>query len=137
MCEAVTMAILSVASTALEFQAEKEATKAYNTNVDRNNLLAGNARDLKVRQVDNETQQNLMNSAQEKLDSKIETLKAESAAQLAGSTAGVAGRSLDVIIDDMTRQGLRSQTASSTEMDRYISAAAIRRQAYTQKRKVG
>lgn len=128
MCDPVTMATLAIASTAMEFEAEKEATKFYNAGADRNNLLAGNARDLKVRQVDSETEQNLMNSAQEKLDAKLEALKAEATAEVAGSAAGIEGRSLQVIKDDFVRQGLRAETASSTEMDRYISAAALKRQ---------
>lgn len=127
MCDPTLMAVLSVASKAMEFQAEKDATKAYNAQAERNNLMAARARDLKVRQVDAETEQNLMNSAQEKLDAKLEAMQAESRAQVAGSTAGIAGRSLEVIKEDFVRQGLRSATASSTEMDRYISAAAMKR----------
>lgn len=128
MCHPAVMAAAQVVSGVLEYDAEKQAVKAHNQQVQRNNILALQARDLKVRQVDNETEQNLMNAAQEKLESKIETMKAEAKAQVAGSAAGISGRALEVITEDFVRQGLRADTATSTEMDRYIDAAVLRRQ---------
>tara|TARA_R110002167_G_scaffold17065_3_gene65817 strand:- start:8375 stop:8878 length:504 start_codon:yes stop_codon:yes gene_type:complete len=129
MCDPVTMATLAVVSGIGEYQAASEATKSYNRQADANNLNATNARDLKVRQLDLQTQQELANSQQEKLDSQLEIMRTTAKAEVAGAAAGVSGNSLNTITNEFTRRGLMTNTVASTEQNNAFAAQAVNNQA--------
>ena len=117
MCLPQVAAALTVIAGIGEYQAASEATKQHNRNADVNNKIAADARDLKIRQLDGQTQKDLMNLGQEKLDAQLEMLRQTDEARCKGAEAGVAGNSLNTITNEFMRRGLMSNTARGTEQD--------------------
>lgn len=123
-------AALAVMQGVGEYQAASAETKNYNAMVDQNNLNAAEARDLKIRQLDQKTQIELMNLEQEKLDAQLEMMRAVDEAKVKGSAAGVAGQSLNTITDEFMRRGLMANTASSTDQDNIYAGQQVQNMAY-------
>ena len=118
-------AALTVLQGVGEYQAASAETKNYNAMVEQNNLNAAEARDLKIRQLDLKTQQELANLQQEKLDAQLEMMRAVDEAKVKGSAAGVAGQSLNTITNEFMRRGLMANTASSTDQDNIYAGQQV------------
>lgn len=131
MCEPATIAAtLAIVSGVGEYQAASEATKQHNANADVNNKIAADARDLKIRQLDGQTQKDLMNLEQEKLDNRLEMLRQTDEARVKGAEAGIAGNSLNTITNEFMRRGLMSNTARGTEQDFLYASQATQNKGY-------
>ena len=130
MCLPQVAAALTVIAGIGEYQAASEATKQHNANADVNNKIAADARDLKIRQLDGQTQKDLMNLEQEKLDNALEMLRQTDEARVKGAEAGVAGNSLNTITNEFMRRGLMSNTARGTEQDFLYASQATQNKGY-------
>ena len=130
MCLPQVAAAMTVIAGIGEYQAASEATKQHNRNADVNNKIAADARDLKIRQLDGQTQKDLMNLEQEKLDNALEMLRQTDEARVKGAEAGVAGNSLNTITNEFMRRGLMSNTARSTEQDFLYASQATQNKGY-------
>ena len=130
MCLPQVAAALTVIAGIGQYQAESEATKQHNRNADVNNKIAADARDLKIRQLDGQTQKDLMNLEQEKLDNALEMLRQTDEARVKGAEAGIAGNSLNTITNEFMRRGLMSNTARGTEQDFLYASQATQNLGY-------
>lgn len=130
MCLPQVAAALTVIAGIGEYQAASEATKQHNRNADVNNKIAADARDLKIRQLDGQTQKDLMNLEQEKLDNALEMLRQTDEARVKGAEAGIAGNSLNTITNEFMRRGLMSNTARGTEQDFLYASQATQNKGY-------
>ena len=130
MCLPQVAAAMTVIAGIGEYQAASEATKQHNRNADVNNKIAADARDLKIRQLDGQTQKDLMNLEQEKLDNALEMLRQTDEARVKGAEAGVAGNSLNTITNEFLRRGLMSNTARGTVQDFLYASQATQNKGY-------
>lgn len=101
MCEPTTMAILSIASAGAGLYGQQQQAKAqesYNNDLARNAVIANNQRNAQI----NQRQLQERDAATQKMmNNNIEAKKAESAARVAASGAGVGGVSVDSLIGEI------------------------------------
>jgi len=121
-------AALAVVQGISEYKAASEAAKAHNRQAEVNNINAATARDLQIRQLGQETEIELANLEQEKLDAKLEMLRTTDKALVAGAEAGVSGNSLNTITNEFMRRGLNANTASSTDQANVAASEVVRSQ---------
>lgn len=121
-------AALAVVQGIGEYKAASAATKAHNQQAEANNINAATARDLQIRQLGQETEIELRNLEQEKLDAKLEMLRTTDKALVAGAEAGVSGNSLNTVTNEFMRRGLNANTASSTDQANVAASEVVRSQ---------
>lgn len=101
MCEPTTMAILSIASAGAGLYGQMQAGDAqeqYNKDLARNATIANNQRNAQI----NQRQLQERDAATQKtMNNNIEATKAQSAARVAASGAGVGGVSVDSLIGEI------------------------------------
>lgn len=117
MCEAVTMAVLTVAKGFSDYQQGVAKAQSDQARFDANRLAANQARDLKVQTLNQRAIQEAEAAAEEKMALGIKAMEGEGAALVAAGEAGVTGSSIDLILQDYEAQKLRGVTTINRNLE--------------------
>lgn len=117
MCDPVTMAVLTVAQGAAEYQEGVAQAQQQQARFDANRLAANEARDLKVQTLNQRAIQEAEAASEEKLALGIKAMEGEGAALVAAGEAGVSGSSVDLLLQDYEAQKLRGVTTINRNLE--------------------
>ena len=117
MCEPTTMAILSAASTGIEFLEAKRQADEQQARYDQNRIASAQARDLKIQSLNQRAIQESEAAGEAKQKQAIEALEKRERAVVAAGEAGVTGGSVDMLLADYTAQKLRGVTTINRNLE--------------------
>lgn len=125
MCDPVTMAVLTVAQGAAEYQEGVAQAQQQQARFDANRLAANEARDLKVQTLNQRAIQEAEAASEEKMRLGIAALEGEGAALVAAGEAGVSGSSVDLLLQDYEAQKLRGVTTINRNLENVEKQIAL------------
>ena len=117
MCDPVTMAVLTVAQGAAQYQEGVAQAQAQQSRFDANRLAANEARDLKVQTLNQRAIQEAEAASEEKMRLGIAALEGEGAALVAQGESGLSGNSMDLLLQDYEAQKLRGVTTINRNLE--------------------
>jgi len=117
MCDPVTMAVLTVAQGAAQYQEGVAQAQAQQSRFDANRLAANEARDLKVQTLNQRAIQEAEAASEEKMRLSIAALEGEGAALVAQGESGLTGNSMDLLLQDYEAQKLRGVTTINRNLE--------------------
>ena len=117
MCDPVTMAVLTVAQGAAQYQEGVAQAQAQQSRFDANRLAANEARDLKVQTLNQRAIQEAEAASEEKMRLGIAALEGEGAALVAQGESGLTGNSMDLLLQDYEAQKLRGVTTINRNLE--------------------
>ena len=125
MCDPVTMAVLTVAQGAAQYQEGVAQAQAQQSRFDANRLAANEARDLKVQTLNQRATQEAEAASEEKLALSIKALEGEGAALVAQGESGLSGNSMDLLLQDYEAQKLRGVTTINRNLENVEKQIAL------------
>lgn len=117
MCDPVTMAVLTVAQGAAQYQEGVAQAQAQQSRFDANRLAANEARDLKVQTLNQRATQEAEAASEEKLALSIKAMEGRGAALVAQGESGLTGNSMDLLLQDYEAQKLRGVTTINRNLE--------------------
>ena len=117
MCEPTTMAILSAASTGIEFLEASRQADEQQARYDQNRIASAQARDLKIQSLNQRAIQESEAAGEAKQKQAIEALQLRERAVVAAGEAGVSGSSVDNLLNEYTAQRLRGVTTINRNLE--------------------
>ena len=125
MCDPVTMAVLTVAQGAAEYQEGVAQAQQQQARFDANRLAANEARDLKVQTLNQRAIQEAEAASEEKLALGIKAMEGEGAALVAQGESGLSGNSMDLLLQDYEAQKLRGVTTINRNLENVEKQIAL------------
>ena len=131
MCDPVTIG-LTAAKTALELNAQQQASDAQEAFYHQNRINSIQARDLKIRQESLKLSQEQAALSEEKMQSRLEALRVRDKQFVSALEGGLAGSSNSVtaILRDTEGTQLRNETAISSEAMGLLAQSRVNAEAY-------
>lgn len=125
MCDPVTMAVLTVAQGAAQYQEGVAQAQQQQSRFDANRLAANEARDLKVQTLNQRAIQEAEAASEEKMRLGIAALEGEGAALVAQGESGLSGNSMDLLLQDYEAQKLRGVTTINRNLENVEKQIAL------------
>jgi hypothetical protein len=125
MCDPVTMAVLTVAQGAAQYQEDVAQAQQQQADFDANRLAANDARDLKVQTLNQRAIQEAEAASEEKMRLGIAALEGEGAALVAQGESGLSGNSMDLLLQDYEAQKLRGVTTINRNLENVEKQIAL------------
>ena len=125
MCDPVTMAVLTVAQGAAQYQEGVAQAQQQQARFDANRLAANEARDLKVQTLNQRAIQEAEAASEEKMRLGIAALEGEGAALVAQGESGLSGNSMDLLLQDYEAQKLRGVTTINRNLENVEKQIAL------------
>lgn len=130
MCDPVNIA-LAAAKSVMEIQAQNQAADRQNAYFYANRNAAIQARDLKVKQSNLRTAQEVEKLNEEKRERQIEALEVASKQYVAAGEAGVSGNSVLAMLRQTEGKQLRNETSINSEVLGLLAQNEVDAEAYT------
>lgn len=128
MCDPVTMAVLTIASTAATVEGQRQAAKAQEQTNQRQYENAMQARAANINQTNLMQQQEREGAMQKLEENNLAARAAQSTANVSAGESGISGLSVDSLMADLGTRQNRFNSSVETNYDRTAESIALQRE---------